>query len=75
MCPMICNGIKKCECVHGYARDSISNRCIPREQCPLNEDPVRDDVNSTCGKNEELKNCPGCEPSCKNPNVSLIILI
>ena len=66
----MCNGIKKCECANGYARDKTSKKCILREQCPLNIDPPKDDANITCGKNEELRSCPGCEPSCKNPTVS-----
>ncbi|KAE9550789.1 hypothetical protein FO519_006004, partial [Halicephalobus sp. NKZ332] len=65
MCPMICNGIPKCECASGFARDQISKKCIPRQQCPLNGG---DGNNSTCGNNEELRSCPGCEPTCNNSN-------
>uniref|UniRef100_A0AC34QZR9 EGF-like domain-containing protein n=1 Tax=Panagrolaimus sp. JU765 TaxID=591449 RepID=A0AC34QZR9_9BILA len=61
MCPMICNNIPACECQPGFSRDSTSGKCIPTDDCPVSS-------NITCGKNEELNPCPGCEPTCTNPS-------
>uniref|UniRef100_A0AC34PX95 TIL domain-containing protein n=1 Tax=Panagrolaimus sp. JU765 TaxID=591449 RepID=A0AC34PX95_9BILA len=64
MCKMMCNGIQACECDSGFARQSSTNKCVPISQCSANNSTN----NATCGKNEVLQTCPGCEPTCSNPN-------
>ena len=59
---MMCNNIPKCECDQGFFRNNETGQCVPEAECPSSND-------KKCGKNEYLKSCPGCEPTCDNQNV------
>uniref|UniRef100_A0A914XTT1 TIL domain-containing protein n=1 Tax=Panagrolaimus superbus TaxID=310955 RepID=A0A914XTT1_9BILA len=58
---MICNNIPKCECDFGFFRNNQTNECVAEKDCPSQS-------GQECGENAALRTCPGCEPTCKNPN-------
>uniref|UniRef100_A0AC34PZ69 TIL domain-containing protein n=1 Tax=Panagrolaimus sp. JU765 TaxID=591449 RepID=A0AC34PZ69_9BILA len=33
VCPLVCNGIKACQCQTNFARDLTTKKCVPISQC------------------------------------------
>uniref|UniRef100_A0A914PBI4 TIL domain-containing protein n=1 Tax=Panagrolaimus davidi TaxID=227884 RepID=A0A914PBI4_9BILA len=62
ICPMICREGQACQCSAGFVRND-AGKCVRQTECS-----ATGGNSAQCKENETLKSCPGCEPSCKNPN-------
>ena len=76
ICNKMCKQSRTCECLPGKYRNKENNKCVEAVECPLNTAARSlggNTENKTCGENEELKSCPGCEPKCGQLDVRLYI--
>ncbi|KAH7710631.1 serine protease inhibitor precursor [Aphelenchoides avenae] len=55
MCTMECREAE-CGCIAGYVRDSEDGHCVAVEECAH--------LGSSCGENEEVKQCGACDGTC-----------
>lgn len=62
ICP---NAKPRCQCKVGYARNE-NKVCVQISECSSNN------TDGSCGNNEEMRTCPGCEPTCDNPTVRFL---